>query len=1442
MTKKQTAKQSAILPPEACKELLGYLNFSSGNHDPKFCKTLNTLFRTLSQELPQSHQDTCCTAERAVCFLEEQLVFLAQESEAFRPDDQAGLVLALVRQHFFTAYRQYHADLLFHQPDELLFNPLFLGKVFEAVLEQGSPWTEHERIVPAVIEKLNDYIGYRPTPTLEGAEKHEPYAHEWVAPIPLYIDGIGTAAGKYEQVVEQALAILRETDPKILEEACLDPALIQELVLDSRAYDFDHPVNRKPNYHFGLWDPNFIDNKGYYRRFVVHQVTLDGIMRRLETAYTGESTVADVPLDELLYEAGSVLAGTMLMGAGVCGDTPSTYSSETSLNDLMPLIAEYRDRFYTQLIKKIPQKMKPRIEAEQEKLFQPFGGCRQDLNRQMAKRRADQLQRMHLARIFARMGYAEAAMKQANAISVTSSRIFTMTDCLITETHSFIDQNKLTEAAGNLPKIEDLIHRGIACGALIDPWTILGFGGAFSLFHTVENSIHDHRIDDLVNLLEEVFDIYSRLQKEAAASGNGDLQADLSDQMGDLASWWDQYGTTDVNNIESFSGNDAWESAMVVSTALAAWHKAGTAAGDIAFWSRHVERFKTTKAFVLLAEALLDQQDPVASMNLMMYWLDRAGEIPLVESDYSFHAIAVRWMDQLWKPPKSESESETTAKSLRRRTVKDVPPLSFAERWKLTRKFFELLEANADFYGRVPEIELDDDNFKGGKKKRKGKKTPPKKPKNPKKESDGYFDDDFGGDFGDNFDDNFDGEEGFEDYDNKTGDDKKTRKGGKDSIYGAAYEDFTYKDSTDDGIDDALMDQPSPGNFHDGENLAIAEEMDRIGDRLLFVSTMSKLWKFVTERLAGFVLVPKNSAWQNPAVKNETDELSPEMLSEIEQSVTAWLSQMDVYSSGLEVLLQQASDYQVPLPRGTGDSLMEYDRHRGIKEILIDRTIWTHVEVLDTKMALESYLGSENGNTKRVKREAWETAVLEVNRAIFRCDVKTVKRVWNQTLKVLSRETILYIPTSRGGSAAAIVQCRRVQQAILRLLEYIPRLGLLVELFKLLDTIQTMEEDNTVKPGAITEFDRLVETAARAVTKCVAVSAKSWRMNKDSAKEQHMQNTALVNYMEQITEELLNFWVSHSQQIRISPVEPLLEPRQWGRVKEFIRRYGQDIFTQQNMGFGNLRAIMHQGVDQYLQALMHIKKEEGEVEIAAKLLEDIEQKRIDKRTAANLLETVFEAIAENYSEYVDYNSTTTHSDHGEKLYMLLDMLRVQVGYERISWKLKPVYWMHDAMIRAGCDEAALLWKRAFAQKSVKAADDLLKEYQRLSEKYGMWLPSVHERLQERFVRPLQVDRMCGLVPKAIRQAQRDEPRTAFEELYAQIEIFAKDPMGVGFEMPEWLSALRNEVMSTRMDVSALEQSDDERESGRDVFNSQPHFEQACVSKPQLDKIIETFIS
>ena len=63
---------------------------------------------------------------------------------------------------------------------------------------------------------------------------------------------------------------------------------------------------------------------------------------------------------------------------------------------------------------------------------QPFGGARQHLNAWLARRRASQLEHVHLAQIFARMGYPEAAYRQAGIVPVASARMRCEIDCRLT--------------------------------------------------------------------------------------------------------------------------------------------------------------------------------------------------------------------------------------------------------------------------------------------------------------------------------------------------------------------------------------------------------------------------------------------------------------------------------------------------------------------------------------------------------------------------------------------------------------------------------------------------------------------------------------------------------------------------------------------------------------------------------------------------------------------------------------------------------------------------------------------------------------------------------------------------------------------------------------------------------------------------------------------------
>ena len=301
---------------QALDKVLGYLNFSTGAADPSFLGYLNLIFEFTAQQPGEGP-----LWQRVSHLLTLGLETLKKTSPAFQDSDQAAAILQLVFEHTPNAYRAFHRDLLFNSSAETLFRPFFLGRMCEAVLRQGGPWDETERITAGTIRLLNDFVGYRPVPSLE-SRRIEPYPHEFVRPIPLYVRGAGVTFGPEREVVKVALKLLEETDEDILRRASFDIHKLDELAVDPRAYDFDHPANKRPNYHFGQWDPNLISNQGHYRRFVVQQVTLDALLHRLTAA-------PDLPHDEVVFEAAAVLAGTILMASGISGEGPGTFDSNT---------------------------------------------------------------------------------------------------------------------------------------------------------------------------------------------------------------------------------------------------------------------------------------------------------------------------------------------------------------------------------------------------------------------------------------------------------------------------------------------------------------------------------------------------------------------------------------------------------------------------------------------------------------------------------------------------------------------------------------------------------------------------------------------------------------------------------------------------------------------------------------------------------------------------------------------------------------------------------------------------------------------------------------------------------------------------------------------------------------------------------------------------------
>ncbi len=1316
-------------------EAVGYLNFSSGASDPKFLRNVNTVFRTI-----ESRCDKKCQALATLCArLEERMTRLSGSSSAFGDVSQARAIVNLLCDHLLPAYRAFHRDLLWHQQDYELWRPLFLGRAFEAILVQGAPWNETQRIVSGAIETLNDYLGYRPVAVLESERQMEPYAHERVRPIPLYIHDVGVAPGKYEELIERALAILRDTDPDILHQAWFEPQLVQELALDPRAYDFDHPASKRPNHHFGQWDLHHVDNRGFYRRFVLQQITLDALLSRVDSPSNGSTRCEETSAttrDELLFEAAAVLAGTILMASGTTGNGPACHSSDVTLSNLLPSIATYRDQFYEDLLTHTAGAHGERLRAEAQPgtrhtakpgagSRQPVGGARQHLNHELARRRATQMQHVHLAQLYARIGYPDAALEEAHGVRIASARMLCQIYCLLTAGHQAIDAHQLDVVARQIPEIEDLLKRGIECGALVDPWNIVGFGGNFSLFPALENTVHDFRVDDLIELVEQSLDFAARAWTEAAAVDDGAHEAVFSAALERLAAWWDKYATASVGGVKRLVGKEIEVSTNLVAGALAAWHKAGASAGDVKFWRLFVDQFDSPKAFQLVVEALLERGDQVASMALMLQWVSQLDYTPLEDGDASFHPLALRWLRAV------EQEERATG----------------VDQWPLVAKFFSHLEASAEAYWQVPTFELSGELV----------------------DADDLLEDD-------NDDDGSeDGDEPWEDE--------------ADEQFGAAYEDMVYRDSTDDGYDADILDE-----YAEGTEYELEEEAQRLGQHLEFLTTIARMWRHVA------------IAWRvdGDGAPDRRDLLDN------------WCQQASTRHDKLMELVESVHRFPIPHPGGSHESMVEFDRQRMIKDSLLEHIVATCVETADAGRLIlaASTTATGNGGKECPLDEGGSVALL---RGVLHNDADAIHRHWPAFTKWLAKRELLYVPLGKGGRPRRIVRARRLGQLLDDLLGWLPRLGLVRKTSQLLDIAQAMETDNPVGPGAITEYDRLFMRGYQAIVAALVASAETWEADRavaglseaGRADPEHKaaglsedsysrpSDMMLVEALQDLTESQLNRWLTHSRTLRLSVVERLANDDEWQAFVAFVERYGADLFTQKFLNLGNLRAILHQRASVWLSNLEQDPESE-EIRLIAEL-----GTAISRDDAAKWLTLAIESIVENYREYRDYNTTTTHSDHGELLYTLIDFLRLRAAYDRVAWNLRPVVMAHEILVRHNRPVAAEMWQQALAERTAETADANLGRFDELCNQYGIRLPSVAERLGERFTRPLAIDRLRALVGPAVAAAalwpasERPANAAPFGALKQEIASLAQQPAGAGLDLPDWLEALEEEVTMVR---------------------------------------------
>ncbi len=1291
-------------PSDPAAVVVGYLNFSAGAFDPAAWRAMSELY---ALQEPAAADGTVTerpdSAVLVAAMLRSRLGDLEQQQPAFRDARQAWQMLDLLFDGLLPAYRRFHADLLEHQPPGGVERPFFLMSAARALLAEaagdlGADVDATDQLIAASIERLDDYVGWRPVAVLENGRLSAPYPHERVGPVPLFAAGGGVAHGRYAGLISGALEILAAAPPELLLQADFDLAALEELAIDPRAFDFLHPAASRPNYLFGLWDPARIDEQGRYRRMVVQQATLDGVL-----SWTTVSPLAQEPglREELQREASAVLAGVMLMASGLCGHGPGAAQAALGLGDLLPRIASYRDAFYRWLIGRLPPRHAQRLEAEAATLRQAFGGVRRHINAALASRRAAQVEHVSLAAIMARLGRADAAEELAAEVPAASARMFArITSRCVAARQAVWRRRDAAAAIVELDRAVDLLFRAVGCGAAVDPWNILGLAGQFPLHEPGGESLPDPRVEDLVNVTSTILDGYAAAWRHAGLVGDRATAAAAAAALEKLAGWWDRHASTTVEGVPHLSGRECVESGREVLEALARRKNLPGGAIPPGFWRQAVAGFSSPRSHAQAAEALLEEGDLDGAAGLLVHWASLLEGEAIERTGPVWLASATAWLGR-----------SLTDGSLQGR--------------QRVRRFLELVEANtsgivdlleAAAVGREPGVETDR----------------------------------------------------FEPED----DDEQAE--GEERV-AAAYESMVWQDSTDDGVDGGILDV-------EGREPESTAGVGAIEDAAEFLTGVLRLFQgAVTAWCAA------DAQASEPRPGEETD------------SVVGWRHTV----RRLERTLVRAARVVVgrdaePPP---GMSPTEFDRLRWQRDAAAERLIDAAVVAGETRLVLSTWLqlerrlhASETGSSRG--------SVSRLLAAALAGDAEAVVRSLPLVREKLVGKPVLYVPLSRGGRPDRIVRARGRERLLERLAGVLPRVGLVEETIGIVQLAKALESRRPPGGASVSEFDRVFEAATTALTERIVVSGSAPDASGLEPAPAEV-TTRILDGLARLVPRLLETWMTHARQLRLSVLERVRDDRGFAATREFIERYGTGLFTQQLLGPASLRGILRSGVRHYLERLVDREQHEPLLEGAPgprpeRLVADLMSGALPIRQAAARMRLVLESIAENHAEYRDWNSTTTQSDRGELLHILLDHLRLKSEYDRIAWTLRPVNMAHRVLAKRGVTEAAAAWRRRMQDETVDTAKGIIARLAAIEAAWGVRLASVADRVRRPFTTALEQDELESLVGPAVTELLSGHPAGAGAALEAKARSFLGVASGSGVEVPDWLDRLTG-VVDTAID-------------------------------------------
>ena len=518
---------------------------------------------------------------------------------------------------------------------------------------------------------------------------------------------------------------------------------------------------------------------------------------------------------------------------------------------------------------------------------------------------------------------------------------------------------------------------------------------------------------------------------------------------------------------------------------------------------------------------------------------------------------------------------------------------------------------------------------------------------------------------------------------------------------------------------------------------------------------------------------------------------------------------------------------------GTFDANVEYDAQLQSKNHLLYLVTNAAVRMASAERLLRARLTS---------RHTTEDPTLDVLGGILRNDALTVTDRLPALFQALGREPLLYRAVENGGDPLKVVAARSHYDLLTILATELPRMGLLKQTRDVLRTALRMERRSRPEGMSVTEFDRLFRLTLSTVLVTAVPSESARRSHRRSqfqgkkvsaVRRLHnhpparkrattervhrmrvarrllkarVQDLEIVHLISLLVESSLNAWLRHARTMRLTTVEEFNDADLWLDVKNFIRQFGSELFHARVLPLATLRAILHEGIDQFVDFLI----ENDDPLHPSRLVAALEADPTLRPNAERLLTLIFSAVVDEMERFVEYNSTTTQSDYGERFDSFLDFLRAEAAYRRDEWDLTPLRIAHETLAQAGCDSAARLWTSIVRSRTAETAERHLTRLAALEKRHAMTLPSITDHLSERFVKPFAIDRMLALIPAALRESQLGRANTpAFRTLRREVDRYLATTTGSAAELPIWIDDFQNAVQRARIGKRGFH---DERES------------------------------